>query len=87
MSDRPILETTLTEPELRALARVAMRDYPGDRGEAAPSWIVSLSMLPVPNFHAIDRLTHDGLVVWNDGWRLTEVGWRALEHARPKDCR
>ena len=74
---------TLTEDEKRALARVAMRDFPGSRGEAVPTWIAELVMLPEPSFHAHDSIRHAGLIVWSDGWRLTEGGWRALESAAP----
>lgn len=70
--------------QLRALARVSMRDYPGGRGETVPVWIAELAMLPVDNFHAMDSLMRAGLIICSDGWRLTEIGWRALEASKPK---
>jgi len=73
----------VTDDERRALARVAMRDYPGSRGDRLPTWIGELAALGPVSFHAQDRLMHAGLIVWSDGWRLTEAGWKALEEAAP----
>lgn len=72
----------LTDAERRAIARVAMRE------DRVPPWVADLALLPEPNFHAIDRLMHDGLVVWSvTGWRLTEAGRLALATVEPKESR
>ena len=69
----------MSEAEQRALARVAMNHYPGERGDRCPCWIVDLAMLPPPSFHAHDRLMRDGLVTFDGCWRLTEAGWKEIE--------
>jgi hypothetical protein len=76
-------DVPVSNDELRELARVAMRHYPGARGDCVPSWICDLAILPVLSFHAIDRLMHDGLVTWRNGWWLTEIGWSVLDTAAP----
>jgi hypothetical protein len=77
-------DVPVSNDELRELAHVAMRDYPVTETLGIPSWIGDLASLPPPSFHALDRLMHDGLIRWSDGWRLTEVGWKALHAAAPR---
>lgn len=75
--------TTEAEEDLRALARIAMmREFPGERGNF-PRWLGELAALGPVSFHAHDRIRHAGLIVWSDGWRLTEAGWKALDAAAP----
>lgn len=80
-----MIEIVLSESELRELARWALHDYPGDRGDCPPSWISDLAQLPAPNFHAFDRLMQDGLIAMSrSGWRLTDRGRFALDVAGKK---
>lgn len=88
-----MIEIVLSESELRELARWALYDYPGDRGDCPPSWISDLAQLwisdlaqlPAPNFHAFDRLMQDGLIAMSrSGWRLTDRGRFALDVAGKK---
>lgn len=76
----------MTEGSLRWLARCAMHDFPGTRGDGPPRWIAELASLPPPNFHALDQLMHAGLILWRNGWRVTDAGWRALEAAIPEEA-
>jgi hypothetical protein len=72
--------------EKRVLARTAMmRHYPDDQGNPLPSWIGDLAIGPAPDFHTYDRLMHGGYIAWDNGWRLTEAGRRALDAAAPKE--
>jgi len=72
--------------DLRVLARIAMmRECPGERD--FPQWIADLVTSGPVSSHAHDRVMHAGLIVWSDGWRLTEVGWKALEAAVPDHVR
>jgi len=82
--------TTHEDPRTvhRALARVAMCcDFPGPRGDRPPRWIADLATEDgIPSFHIPDRvcdhLRHTRQIAWSaTGWRLTKVGWKALDAA------
>lgn len=75
---------SITEEEVRVLARIAMmRHYPDDQGRPIPPWVVDLASGSAPSFHAHDRLMHDRFITCDNGWKLTDAGRRALDAAAP----
>lgn len=72
----------LTSDELRALAQTAMQS-PRTPLERLTPQVCDLAGLPVPSFHTHDRIRHAGLIAQNDGWHVTDAGWRALDAATP----
>lgn len=72
----------MKDDDLRALAQTAFRSPRSP--ERLPQWLSDLALLPTPIFHAHDRIMHAGLIAFDDGWHLTEAGWKALDAAAPK---
>jgi hypothetical protein len=77
------MKDRLTEDDLRALAQTAVRSPRSP--DRLPPWIGDLAALPPPSFHALDRVMHAGLIAWDDGWHVTDAGWRTLSASTPKD--
>jgi hypothetical protein len=70
------------DDDLRVLAQTAFRSPRSPL--CVPQWIGDLALLPAPSFHAHDRVMHAGLIAWDNGWHLTEAGWKAIDAAAPK---
>jgi len=69
----------VTDAELRALAQVALRS-PRTPVDRLSRRLGDLAEGPATGFfHALDRLWRDGLVACDDGWHVTEAGWRAID--------
>lgn len=74
--------------EKNVLARTAMmRHYPDAQDRPVPAWIVELTYGEIPSFHAYDRLMHGGFITWDNGWKLTDAGRKALDAAAPRAAR
>jgi hypothetical protein len=74
--------TPEAEEDLRVIARIAMLRECAGEPDAFPRWLSDLVALGPVSSDAHDRVMRAGLIVWSDGWRLTEAGWKALETAK-----